>query len=451
MEKGNNIQKYNYSIENNFSEKGFLKNVLISCYEKKLLDDNILSRIYYERMELLKVKLKYYTKDESSSVMVEVAESILQCIDYTIGIYLKTFDNIELIIDKLKHTNLTDMLKMGHDLIEKKTLECKKLLQEINENKLKVDNYSYNDTVDYGIPLFFKEYDNFFAAHETPGSIDYQLYIDNMNYIGIEYIYNYLETFSLETEFCHNFDISEINKLLKGYDKKSELLLINIFELILTNSLGIIICGKDLNSLNINSLDRVQIKNVLGKLSLEELQEELLRDAKICSEILDIKNAALAAYIKKSTLKITLWINESIKLNKLETVFISFNNDNDNEIIEYTDGEKMINSEFKKLSEEIRECSLVEDKIVLIKNNIKSLEDLVDMLNADCLFEDEYIMYFKSLSKVEIILLSKYISKLSFENEDEKDLYFQFNKYILNLSEKEQTAISEIKERIQLL
>ncbi len=41
-------------------------------------------------MELLRVKLKYYTKDESSSVMVEVAESILQCIDYTIGIYLKT-------------------------------------------------------------------------------------------------------------------------------------------------------------------------------------------------------------------------------------------------------------------------------------------------------------------------------------------------------------------------
>lgn len=67
----------------------------------------------------------------------------------------------------------------------------------------------------------------------------------------------------------------------------------------------------------------------------------------------------------------------------------------------------MINSEFKKLSEEIRECSLVEDKIALIKNNIKSLEDLVDMLNADCLFEDEYIMYFKSLSKIEIMLLSK--------------------------------------------
>ncbi|MCY6369419.1 DUF6179 domain-containing protein [Clostridium ganghwense] len=447
MEKRNNIQKYNYSIED-FSEKDFFKDVLVSCYDKKLLDDNILARIYYERMELLKVKLKYYTKDESSSVMVEVAESILQCIDYTIGIYLKTFDNMEFIIEELKHTSLSDMLKMGHDLIKKKTLERKKLLQKINENKLKVDNYSYNDTIDYGIPLFFKEYDDFFAAHETPGSIDYQLYlyIDDIKYTGIEYIYNYLDTLSLENEFCHNFEISEINKLLKGYDKKCELLLINIFELVLINSLGRIICGKDLNSLNINSLDRKHIKNRLGKLSLEELQGELLRYAKICYKRLDIKNAALVTYIKKSTLKITLFIKEHLKLNRLETVFISFNEEDGNEIIQYTDGKKMANYEFKKLSEEIRECSLVEDKIALIKNNIKSLKDLVDMLNADCLFEDEYIMYFKSLSKMEIILLSKYISELSLE----KDLYFQFNNYILSLSEEEQMAISEIKERIQL-
>ncbi len=110
----------------------------------------------------------------------------------------------------------------------------------------------------------------------------------------------------------------------------------------------------------------------------------------------------------------------------------------------------MANSKFKKLTEEIRECSLVEDKILLIKNNIKSLEDLVDMLNADCLFGDEYIAFFKSLSKMEIVLLSKYISDLSFEYEYEKDLYVEFNKYILSLKKEEQRAISELKKRINL-
>lgn len=449
MNKGKDIEKYGHSIEDNFNEEKFFKDVLEYCYKKKLLDEDILANIYYKRMELLKVQLKYYTKDESSSVMVELAENILQCIDYTIGIYLKTFDNIGGVANELKSNKLSQILKEGQDLISEKILESKKLLEKINENKLKVDNYSYNDTIDYGIPLFFKEYNDFFAAHETPGSIDYQLCIDNRNYAGIEYMYNYLKILSLENDFCNKFSINEINKMLKGYDKKCELLLINIFELLITNCLGAVICGKDLKSINISSLDRSYIKNKLNKLSLKELQKELLKCAKLCCQDLYIKDKALISYIEKAALKVSLLINEAIKLNKLETVFISFHKEDGDDTIYYSDGEKMKNSEFKKLSEEIRDCSLVEDKISLIKNNIKSLEDLVDMLSADCLFGEEYITYFKSLSRMEMVLLDKYRDKLGFKNGCEEEWYGEFNKYIFILSEKERTLIKELEERIE--
>ena len=100
MENGQNIQKYSFSIKSNFSEEYFFKDILVTCYEEKLLDDKILNKISNERLEVLKVQLKYYTKDESSSVMVEVAESMMQCVDYIMGIYLKTFDNIQLIIEE---------------------------------------------------------------------------------------------------------------------------------------------------------------------------------------------------------------------------------------------------------------------------------------------------------------------------------------------------------------
>lgn len=451
MENCESIKKYTVEIKSSFREDHYFKDILATCYSKKLLDDKILDRISYERLELLKVQLKYYTKDESSSVMIEVAESLMEDVDYTIGIYLKTLDNIELIIEELKNVKLCDMMKFGNDLIKQKIGRSKKLLEEIQEDKLKVDNYSYNDTIDYGIPLFFKEYEDFFAAHETPGSIDYQLYIDNMNYNGIEYINNYLETLNLENQFCNKFDIFEINKLLKGYDKKSELLLINIFELVLINSLGLIICGKSLRHLNINSMDRERIKNKLGKLSLEELQAALLKYENKSCEILDIRNKTLVNYIRKSTLKISLLISKSIELNKLETVFISFNEDNNSEFIEYIDGKNLNNSVFKKLIEEIRECSSIKDKIKLIKNNIKSLEDLIDMLNAECLFKDEFLEYFKILSKMEIILLSKYIEDLNLDNEYNKEWYFDFNAYISSLSKEEQIKIKKLKERILLI
>lgn len=445
----NHIQKYNYFTNNNFSEEHFFKDILEFCYKEKLLNDKILAKIYYERVDLLKIKLKYYTKDESSSARVEVVQSVLECIDYTIGIYLKTFKDIEILVEKLKHISLFDMLDKGQSLIKSKILESKWLFRKINKDKLKVNNYSYSDTIE-GIVPFFKEYDDFFKAQETPGSIDYQLSIQNINYVGIEYIYNYLYNLNLENEFCSKFDIDEVNKLLKGYDEKCELLLINIFDLVLINSLGLVICGKDLNNLNINNLDRIIIKNKLEKLDLEKLRQELLKDAKICCEILFIKDKALIYYIGKATLKISYLINENIKINKLETVFISFNEEKKKEMIEYTDGEKMENSKFKKLSEKIRECPIVEGKIKLIKNNIKSLEDLIDILNADCLFEDEYTIYFKSLSKMEIILLSKYISNSTFEDDHEKEAYCKFNEFISNLSEKDQKNIDEMKKKINL-
>ena len=451
MENWKSIEKYSFFVEHNFSENHFFKDLLVTCYEKKLLEDTVLKRISYERLDLLKTQLKYYTKDESSSVMVEVAENLMEGIDYTISFYLKTFNTLELIIEELKTNSLLQMLKTGRDLIKDTVDESKKLLEYILKNKLKINNYSYDDTIDHGIPLFFKEYEYFFTPHEGSGSIDYQLYMDNMNYIGIEYIRNYLKILSLENEFCNNFDIYEINELLKGYDKKSEELLINVFELVLINSLGLIICDKSLNSLNISNADRGLIKSKLGKLSVEKLQEEVLKGADKCCEILNIENKELVNYVRKSSVKLTEWLNESIKLNKLETVFISFKENKDHEFIEYIDGKKLSNTAFKNLSEEIRECSTIQDKIKLIKNNLKSLEDLIDMLNAECLFEDEFTLLFKSLSKTHIILLAKHISDFGFNNEYEKEWHHEFKKYILSLSEEDQKNIGKIKEKINII
>ncbi|SHJ94617.1 hypothetical protein SAMN02745163_02897 [Clostridium cavendishii DSM 21758] len=439
-----------YVFLDKISEESFFKDILLRCYEKKILDDYILSKIYSERMELLREKLKYYTKDDSSSVMIEIAEKILNSIDYTIGIYLKSFNDKELIIDQLKNISLSEMLQRGQDLISEKVLESRLLFDKISENKLAINNYSYNDTINDGLSLFFKEYDAFFYSHETPCSIDYQLSFDNINYVGVEYMYNYLNDLNLENEFCNKFDIAEIVELLKGYDEQSEVLLINVFELVLVNALGVLICGKDLNSLNISNLDRDYIKNNLEKLSFDRLQEELLKHMRICCESLNIKNENLIAYMETATLKITSLVNESIKINKLEKVFISFKQDIYENNFKYIDGEKMPNSKFKDLTEEIRDCSLVNDKIILIKENIKSLEDLIDMLNAECLFDDEYIKYFKSLSKFESSLLSKYVCNLNFEGEYEKEWYNKFYEYILSLSDYEKREISEIKEKIQI-
>ncbi len=103
---------------------------MVKCYEKKLIDDENLKRINYERIELLKVQLKYYTKDESSSVLEEDAEKILDGIDYTISIYLKelyeedkrlkNLNKQNILLDKLKNEELSFMFQNGFKIIKKK-------------------------------------------------------------------------------------------------------------------------------------------------------------------------------------------------------------------------------------------------------------------------------------------------------------------------------------------
>ena len=440
------IIKYEVIKREDLNEEYFLNDLLSKAYEKKLIEDKALEKIYFERLQSLQTLLKYYTKDDSSSVMVETAESLLKCINYTISIYLKKFESVNEMLEKLKNESIDNMLKKGNIIIKANVEYSRSLLKRIQKNKLNVGNYSYDDTVYYGLSIFFKQYDDFFGAHESPCSVDYQLAIELKDYVGVEYMRNYLERLSLENEFCFNFNEDIIKKLLKGYDKNSELLLLNIFEIILTNCLGLIICNKDIKSLHISECDREIIKDKLKELSKDEVRRLLIRCAKKCVRILEIKNDDLVNYIDKCTNKITYLIYEGVKLDKLQNIFISFAKQNEEEIIEYIDKEKMNNEKFRKVVEQIRECSDLEEKIEIISSKVKSLADLNDVLDSECLFDYEYTVYFKSLNNMQIVLLSKYIDVYGLERE----WHDYFEAYLSEFSNEERKNMDKIKERIVL-
>lgn len=442
-----NIIEYEIVKKEDLSKEDFLNDILFKAYEKKLIDDKFLEKIYLQRLQTLQILLKYYTKDESSSVMIERAESVLKCINYTISIYLKQFETIEEILKKLKDETLEFMIQNGNKLIKFNVEYSRDLLKRIQKNKLRLGNYSYDDTIDYGIPLFFKTYDDFFEAHEIPGSIDYQLCIDIKDYIGIEFIRNYLERLDLENQFCHNFNDENMKKILKGYDKNCDLLLINIFEIILTNCLGLIICEKDVRYLNINDYDREIIKNELKDLSKNEFKKLLLECANKSIRILEIKSYDLINYINKCINKITPLIYESVKLDTLKNIFISFYEEDGEQVIEYVDKDRLSNSEFRKITDNIRESSSLQEKIKIINDRIKSLGDLNDMLDSECLFKDEYILYFKTLSNMQIILILKYIDEYGLK----RDWNSYFYEYLNLLGDEQKDNICKIKNKIVII
>ena len=99
--------------------------------------------------------------------------------------------------------------------------------------------------------------------------------------------------------------------------------------------------------------------------------------------------------LKRNNLKNLLVITDNIKIKK-DTVIVSEEN-------------VLSDEEFKNLIEEIIYSDNIYEKISIINKKIKSIKDYIDMLKSDCLFEDEYILLFMSLSKLELAILGKYV------------------------------------------
>lgn len=108
----------------------------------------------------------------------------------------------------------------------------------------------------------------------------------------------------------------------------------------------------------------------------------------------------------------------------------------------------MSNYRFRVITNKIRDCYKIDEKIILIKKNIKSLEDLIDMLDAECLFDNEFYEYFKSVSQMESIILFKYLNNLGLDMTYEKEWYVYFKKYLENLNINEESILTEISNKI---
>ncbi len=450
----NFIVNKKYAFENLLSKEHYFQTLLQVLHSNNLLTIREIESIQLQVLDILKETMSYYTRNKNSSVRVEVAEQIMLSICYTLGLFLKSQPTIEESINLIKKREVKYLFTQGENILKAKVDQGERLLRIAKETRLQTENYAYIDTIDYGIPLFFKDYDARFARHETPGSIDYPLAIDKMDLVGVEYIEDYLNKIILENKFCSYFDGLEIEALLKGFNKGSKHMLINIFQLVLTNYLGCILLGKEGRFLDITRGDRSYLKSIMKNLSQAEFRALILRSTeKLCEELF-IKNKNFTEYITNTVCKITPEIKRNIETNTLENIFITLSKSEEN-LLKYEDGKTLDDIKFRNITEEIRACSRVEDKIEIIREEIHSLKDLMDVFSSDCIFDDEFIDIFKTLDDFQVALLIKSIlsDKVLDTNqgtESEKEWHEKLNRYLETLDYTKKGEIIGISQEIRM-
>ena len=295
---------------------------------KKALDSGLISSIEAETIqmqtvEILIERINRYTHYESSSVRTEVAQDIMQSILYTIGFYLKSLPDTSYALIALKENRLRDLFQKGNRQIKEQVNKAKLLWYVVRSSVIRLDNLAYCETITNGIAGFFLNYDYEFAAHHTPGIIDYPLAYDKMDLVGIEYMYIYLKKLYWEHSFCAKFPESTIDKLFRQQaDYQS--LLVNIFELVFINAIAARMLRKPVTALNITEAEREYLQKNLESLSQDELGFLLQKVAYNIFLEFGFNERDFWSYIKLITSEIAVRLKNNLETKTLQVLFIGF-------------------------------------------------------------------------------------------------------------------------------
>ena len=287
-----------------------------------IIEDDIVN-FQMQILQLMDEIVYKYNGVDSSSIRKEIMEDISNSNIYTISIYLKSFRNPDEAIKSIKEQGLEIAYQEGRKKIDKMLNIIRLMYIKVKQNKLDIENDTYNDTIIGGIQGFLKIYDPDFKAQDMKITADYPLYNNLIGKLeGVEFIKEYLSSIYLENLFCKKFSEEKIKYLLYGYSQDYKELIINIFEIVLLEVIACKLVKRDVQDLSISIAELNEIYLMLENKDKSEIENIInLVYKEICNELI-LDNEELQRYIKKNLSSVVEIITNAVKQKTLDKVFI---------------------------------------------------------------------------------------------------------------------------------
>ncbi|MBS6428670.1 MAG: hypothetical protein KH419_16680 [Clostridioides difficile] len=402
----NNLSNININ-ENNLIKNQYSISLLKECLNCKVIDEREVYNIQQEISLILMDLIKKYTNGQSTSVKTEVAEKLLISIWYAIDAYINKLGDIEKRVVELTAKNVKKMYLGGIEILEEELVRLKDFYKLMMSRKLDTNSIAYNDTL-MELSSFFKSYIVKFEAQDVPVSIDYPLALDDMDVKGIYYVKNYIESIDIENRFCNLFKKKDREKLFYDYGMTykidCDVILVNLFGLIMNNCIFSTILGNEVTNLEISKYEyeflEKQFKNMYNNITEDKVIDSEESNIIELIEVDDSFNTEVDSNLDYNDFE---EINREIRINKKITlllmeaieVLIKRLSIEDEDVIRYI-------KKYEKIT------SIIE-KIRIIKENINAKKDFIDILESECLFGEEYLMLFASLSELELAILGSVV------------------------------------------
>lgn len=259
-----------------------------------------------------------YTMGDSSSVPTHIAQELFDSICFVL--HIDSADD-PIVIRNLCDGNLDREFKKGLATIETKIELAKDLWKAVSIATPFIQNIALRDTLK-SIGGCWEHYDFRFFAHEIDCDIDYPLcHAVPESLLGVDYINEYLRRLLAESSFLGRFDIPTCIRLLQGSCPDYRGLLINLYEPIATNALGLSLIGEDPLDLEISRHHRTRIGRILNPLSKREMTSALQSAARRLCLALSIDDGYDRDYLTRLSTNIQPRINVALSHDTLQGIF----------------------------------------------------------------------------------------------------------------------------------
>lgn len=445
------LKKTGIIDKQSLSGKHYFSSLIEQAQRQGLLSDREMEKIQRETYFLLAKETAHYNNGNSSSVRIETAKSLLESILFTISLTLKTYDDPADAVEAICEGSLENLFEQGMRQIYAKIAATRAIHRRIVQHLFSTPNIYYRATVVDAIYGFFKLYCPAFQAQEIHITADYPTCNDVPDLDGIEFIRKYVGNLYYENMFCTRFPAKTIHHLLCGLHKNYQNLLINVYEPVLTAALACVLCGREIRDLTINKHDLADLQRLFADRPEEEITDLLRRPLFEVIAVLNL-SADSSNYLKQSLPKIAATIRTAAATKTLDKVFLIPSYPEKKGTIVFSYGEKMDNDRYRQVIAEVGQCSTINDKIDVIKEEIRSLADLEDVLLDGDLSAETMAAVFQLLSPAEYAALQKHYPKpydLSTLREKEKRLCLALADFTSTLPKAQQVWIEKTLKQME--
>jgi len=273
-------------------------------------------------LPLLDRRVALFTSGESSSLPLLTATELLASVLYVLGLDPNELDENEL--RRLAHCDLDAEFEHGLARVREKARQAALLWEEVCLGTPLLKSIALKDSL-RALEAFIAGYDYRFFAAKFECAIDYPLAFPVSEGLhGIDYVNEYLERLILENSFMGHFGLEQVKALMRALSPDYRILVINLFEQVATNAIGLALVEGDILALNVSEDARVQIAAEFKGLSARGAKQKLTAASSRLCRALNIRDEKLQAYLGQLSTALYPRIRAVSARSGLSGIFLSF-------------------------------------------------------------------------------------------------------------------------------